>query len=290
MARKTSSLTAQDDADVDQYNNLRDEAEASSRLLAREQDTPDLTLAVSEGELQFGSLLVSFAGGNSPSFTAPSSNPRIDLLVMDEDGTLERVAGSENVSPVAPDLPANKIAICQVHNRTGQTKILEVDDSTHGYILKDIRPFLRKETSQVIVKLADEDLENSSTLQDDDELVLPMEANKTYQIDLLIITFTDAAPDFQFAFTGPTGCKISIGVIAGDGGTTMTNSYKTGTTTTPAISVIRVSGQGNQIIHIKGSVRVAGSAGDFKLRWAQNTSNAFTTTVVEGSYMKITEQ
>jgi len=119
-----------------------DNARGIDLLAVSQQDTPDLTIQVSSGNVWFGSSLVEFAGGNSPSFTAPSSNPRIDVLSLNSAGTLIRTAGSEAGSPVAPSVPVGNIPICQVYNRVGQTSIKDADDSTNGYVYKDLRPVL----------------------------------------------------------------------------------------------------------------------------------------------------
>ena len=142
MTRLTSDLSPGDTGRIEHYNDLRTEAKASSYLFAFEQSTPDLTLKVSPGQIYFGSTLVEFAGGNSPSFTAPTTNPRIDILSINDSGTLVRTAGDEDASPSAPSVPAGEIPIAQVYNRVGQTSIKDEDDSSNGYIQKDLRPFL----------------------------------------------------------------------------------------------------------------------------------------------------
>lgn len=139
---KSIAVSAGDIATAAQYNNLRQDAYASSMLLAHEQSTPDLTLKVEAGEVYFGSTLVSYAGGNSPTFTAPSANPRIDVLSIDSSGTLVRTAGSEAASPSAPAVPAGNVPICRVYNRVGQTTIRDTDTTGQGYIQKDARGFI----------------------------------------------------------------------------------------------------------------------------------------------------
>lgn len=159
MSRKTTAVAGGDTGTIEQYNKLRDEAEGSSRLLAREQGTPDLTLYVSEGNLYFNGSLVSFAGGNSPSFTAPATNPRIDVLSINSSGTLVRTAGAEAGSPTAPSVPTGNIPICQVYNRVGQSSIKEASDGSNGYIYKDTRPFIQTAGGSVIISaIAEEDL------------------------------------------------------------------------------------------------------------------------------------
>lgn len=139
--RKTSNITAKQTGRIGQYNDLRQEAAASSYLMPYADG--GLTLKVSPGNIYFGSTMIEFAGGDSPSFTAPSTNPRIDILSIDNTGTLVRTAGSEASTPVAPLLPTGNIPICQVYNRVGQTEITEIDDTANGYILKDLRLFIR---------------------------------------------------------------------------------------------------------------------------------------------------
>jgi len=81
MAEKFSQdVNAGDDALDSDYNNLRKDVLVSLGLVAGEQDSPDLTLQVTAGVVMIQGTVVKFAGGNSPSFTAPSSDPRIDLL------------------------------------------------------------------------------------------------------------------------------------------------------------------------------------------------------------------
>lgn len=116
------------------------------QLYAREQASPNLTLEVLAGVAWFATnSFVSFAGGNSPSFTAPAANPRIDILTIRNDGTLQRLVGTEAGSPVAPTIPSTDIPIAQVYNVVGQTKIHDNDNQEvgQGYIQYDLRPFVQ---------------------------------------------------------------------------------------------------------------------------------------------------
>lgn len=110
-----------------------------SGFATHQQATPDLTLKVEAGVVNIQGTIVKYDGGNSPSFTAPSANPRIDLLTIDDTGTLARTAGTEAASPSAPGYPTDKYVICEVYNRVGQTAIYNVDQTTNGYILRDTR-------------------------------------------------------------------------------------------------------------------------------------------------------
>ncbi|MCP6719748.1 MAG: hypothetical protein KJI72_00260 [Patescibacteria group bacterium] len=143
MAR-SAEVNIGDNALAAQYNNLRKDAIAAAHLLAHEQATPDLTLKVESGVYYIGSTRVAFAGGNSPSFVAPTTNPRIDLLVIDSAGVLSIVQGTEAPSPSIPTYPQDKVTLCEVFNRVGETSIKDIDDTSNGYIQRDVRPFLGK--------------------------------------------------------------------------------------------------------------------------------------------------
>ncbi len=140
---RSSLITAGQTGRIEQINNLRSDAYLSSMLSPHEQATPGLTLYVEPGTVYFGATLLNFAGGSSPSFTAPATNPRIDALVINRSGTLVRIAGAENASPTAPLIPTYYVPICYVYNRVGQTTIRDLDTSGQGYVYRDLRTPLR---------------------------------------------------------------------------------------------------------------------------------------------------
>jgi hypothetical protein len=139
---RSSQVNIGDSILASQYNNLRKDAYGGSMLLAHEQATPNLTLYVESGVCYVGNTRVVFNGGNSPSFTAPTTNPRIDLLVIDSAGTLSIIQGTPAASPVPPAYPNDKTVICEVYNRVGETSIKDADDGVNGYIYRDVRPII----------------------------------------------------------------------------------------------------------------------------------------------------
>lgn len=108
-------------------------------LAPQAQSTPNMTVLVGSGVLFLEHVFVKYAGGNSPTFTAPTTNPRIDLLTIDKSGVLAVTQGTEAASPAAPTYPADKYVICEIYLRTTSTSIKNADDSTHAYIYKDAR-------------------------------------------------------------------------------------------------------------------------------------------------------
>ena len=88
------------------------------------QATPNMTIGVDAGHIFNGATLTEVAAQVTPTFTAPVSNPRIDRVVIDQaSGTLSVVAGTENVSPTPPAIPAGKVPVAQVLLQTASTSI-----------------------------------------------------------------------------------------------------------------------------------------------------------------------
>ena len=153
---RSSKVNPGDSGLATQYNNLRSDAYGSSQLLSHQQSSPGMTLYVETGVYWIGGTRVSFAGGNSPTFTAPSANPRIDLLVINNAGTLSIVQGTENASPSVPTYPKDKLVICEIYNRVGETALYDTDQGgSTGYIYNDVRPFLNngKYISQTLAEI-----------------------------------------------------------------------------------------------------------------------------------------
>ena len=110
-------------------------------LAARPNSPVGMTLLVAAGVAYVTGTPIYFAQTASPTFTAPVSNPRIDLLVLQSGGTLQIVQGTENASPVPPAYPAGKMPICEVYLRVASTAIYATDQGSNAYIYRDVRPF-----------------------------------------------------------------------------------------------------------------------------------------------------
>ena len=95
---------------------------------AREQDTPALTLQVDSGWYELSGYK-SVEGGNSPSFTAPATNWRRDLLVINSDGDLaveQGVIGTA-LGAAIPAASSGTVPLCAVSLTVGQTTITEAN-------------------------------------------------------------------------------------------------------------------------------------------------------------------
>lgn len=101
-----------------------------SHFQCHEQDTPNMTVRLQAGVIWTGpgSVATEVAAQNSGTITAPSSNPRIDRIVVTQTaGAVVVVSGAESASPSAPAISGNHIPIAQVALTVGQTTIQNED-------------------------------------------------------------------------------------------------------------------------------------------------------------------
>ena len=83
--------------------------------------------------------------GDSPTMSAPSSNPRIDTVFIDGSGDIFVQAGTEATSPTIPNVPSgDAIPICAIYHLATSERVVNYADkdsySGDSYIYKDIRP------------------------------------------------------------------------------------------------------------------------------------------------------
>ena len=135
----------------------------------------------------------------------------------------------------------------------------------------------------IISKGADESVNNSIVLQDDNHLILPITAGANWLFEIHLFISMDTG-GIRLAVNGPalTSIRLSgVGVEAANVFSSLSvSAYDTvAVATTPAGAV---SGMAT----LYGKVYVS-SGGNFGLRWAQNVAVANNTTIQSGSWMKI---
>ena len=147
---------------------------------------------------------------------------------------------------------------------------------------------------EFIIKAADEPRSNTTVLADDSELVLNLEANKKYIINLHAFYNALATPDLKYAvsITGsPTA--IASGTVERNVGSTdvrygnTRGTFHTNPSTTTVVGVDPATNRGFTEYNL--AVIMGGSPGVFSFQWAQNTSSATAITVFAGSYIKYQE-
>jgi hypothetical protein len=117
-------------------------SKTGEEFLVSEQDTPDMTVLVLSGAgLVSFQPIATYTDFTTPTITAPITNPRIDIIQIDQYGVITRKAGTEAGSPTAPTVDANNMKLAEIYLRVGATSIKNTDDTTNGYIT-DSRVFI----------------------------------------------------------------------------------------------------------------------------------------------------
>lgn len=138
-------------------------------------------------------------------------------------------------------------------------------------------------TAGVIVrKGSDETVNNSETLQDDNDLFFQMAADDTWYFEARVLSNSGTTPDIKFAFTVPTGSTLSWSVI--QTGTTNVAELIAPISASGTAAGVDGTGADSQSF-IAGIVRVGGTPGNFQLQWAQNVANVSDTKVLTNSYL-----
>lgn len=143
-----------------------------------------------------------------------------------------------------------------------------------------------------IVKLADETINNSDVLQDDNELKFWIGPRERWVFDFHLMVAsgtTGATADFVATIDGPSGATL---VAMSDGpGTTATVSSAMNRTA----RLLTALGAGQQVglldsltvpVTVRGTILASTTAGFVTLKWAQNAATATDTTVKAGSSVR----
>lgn len=79
------------------------------------QGTPDLTVAVAAGTVIVAGAPVAVAGGNLAIAAGNATNPRFDLIVVNNAGVKSVTAGTAAANAVFPAIPANSVVLAAVY-------------------------------------------------------------------------------------------------------------------------------------------------------------------------------
>jgi len=131
---------------------------------------------------------------------------------------------------------------------------------------------------KVVRKTADETVNNSDTLQDDDALLFAIGANEVWLFQSYIRFSYKAASDFKYDITVPAGASGGFNTQNSSAATTNEIAYGS------AQSLVSTSDQ-NPTIRAHGVVANGATSGNVLFRWAQNAAVAEDTKVLANSYI-----
>lgn len=131
-----------------------------------------------------------------------------------------------------------------------------------------------------VIKPSDESVTNSTTLQDDDALFAPVDANTDYWVWCIIFyTGPSTNGDLKINWDGPSGATFTwVSDSLGSAATTTVGNLSRNDqdlSTSPAPATVAV----DCVAPVKGLLRIGGTAGTFKLTWAQATASATPCTI-----------
>lgn len=124
---------------------------------------------------------------------------------------------------------------------------------------------------------------NDATPSDDPDLTVNVEANTVYHVEAFLIAFSGSVtPDIQVEWIEPTSAAVNLKRHA------ITEGFAhilEGT----GLQTFALPVSTDVFIHYVGTLRTVGTAGTFKLQWSQATSNATGTSLLWGSWLKLTK-
>lgn len=238
-------------------------------------------VTVASGTIKTATQTTAYAGGTVTLSTGDATNPRTDLVIWDDsangiavrEGTPTAESSSQS-KPPAPDLADdNDIVLGKVYMAAGATVIA-------SNALFQRRLFVPTNSIRVI-KLNDKMLTTTTTLQNDNELVIPVAANTAYFIQGGLIVASPTAADLKINFTAPSGASFTI----------MADYVASAVATLSATTVSSITGIDGRgattasAVRFGGALLVSSTAGDFQLQWAQNAGSG-TTTIHAGSWIE----
>jgi Collagen triple helix repeat (20 copies) len=136
----------------------------------------------------------------------------------------------------------------------------------------------------LIRKPANEQLQLSTTLQDDDNFSITLGANETWIFEGWLIVFSSTtSPDFKLAFTVPTGATLRWSGI-GDGNAGTDHEVITASGASDSYQVTSAAGVRDTIL-VHGIVTTGATPGTLQMQWAQNTNDAAPIVLEAESYL-----
>jgi len=141
---------------------------------------------------------------------------------------------------------------------------------------------------RAIVKTAAESVTSSTVLQNDDVLLFPIGASETWIASFVLYVDGDAAGDIKVTVAGPAGATGRVSVV-GPGTTATTFENATANNQVNALGTAPPAGTlgtGNVTVVLVDALIINGATpGNVTLQWAQNTSSATATRVLDASYV-----
>lgn len=177
--------------------------------------------------------------------------------------------------------------------KTWTATTLSVSDmNTH--VRDNLNHLYERAATYSVYKSADESLNTSTTLQNDDALLWAVAANERWHFKLMIYA-TDASngvADMKIGWSVPASTTMAWASYFAPSGAY--SGFQPVITTSVPVAVFTESTShsfgtfnGNFMLIYEGVVFVSSTAGTVNFKWAQNTSNGSNLTVKAGSFLEL---
>lgn len=161
------------------------------------------------------------------------------------------------------------------------------DQNDRPYFFNATTWFNLQHDWRAVRKTADETLNNTTTMQNDDHLlVADFSINQSYWIDLFLryISVT-TIPDLKIGFTVPAGAVFSWAPWGADSTTAAETTPIRTVLETTGVRTIGTVAATEITARICGELIMGGTAGNLQTQWAQSAATAENTTVKAGSLL-----
>jgi hypothetical protein len=135
---------------------------------------------------------------------------------------------------------------------------------------------------QRLRKTADELVNNSAALQDDNDLTFAVAASEVWSFSLFLMYTSNTTADFKLAIGEPSGATTRWTTLADSAGTAVITGPSVGG---DAAAVTIQYGAADDPILINGVCANSTNAGNLTLRWAQGTATVVDTIVRANSFL-----
>lgn len=138
----------------------------------------------------------------------------------------------------------------------------------------------------IIRKTADETVNNSTTLQDDDHLLAALAANEIVHFMAFVVHIGNTTADIKFAFTVPGGATLIWS--APNAAVTVADALRDGEVVASSGGAGAFQGStANRAQLLVGTVQNGATPGNLQLQWAQSTATVVDTDVLTNSYLLV---
>lgn len=142
----------------------------------------------------------------------------------------------------------------------------------------------------VVLKTADQTVNNSETYVNDTHLVFAVGTNEVWSFDMKLLTDSGTTPDFKATFTVPTDTELEgLATFNDTIGNRVHQSFGlSGSTAAATMDIGGIGGgggddEGRLVLVFNAIVISHGTAGNVQFRWAQETADSSDTIVKKNS-------